>query len=507
MGPPYSSETAKCRARLLPFCRGYGADLGCGTIEKIRPEAVGVDARPGLARHVGPIEALPFFRDGSLDYVYSSHALEHLPFPEAALAEWMRTLRRGGRLVLYLPHKDLYRQYNPEHHWNPTPETARGAVLRAAARLQRTPFFAYEYLDDGPDRYSFDLVAQMDYPPPPGPPRVAVFPTGVDGCAYVRARWPPEWAAEGGHAEVRVHEAGAVADWDWPEICVFQRTRDPIAGLAAWRRAAGAGKARVYDTDDDVFRHPDVLGRPYYALDELAAMRAMVAEADLVTCSTPGVAEAMRPLNARIDVVPNGLPPAWFDAPVRRPPGGIRIGFVAAPAHDEDFRLAAPAVWSILRRHPGVSMVFQGHRPAIPLDGIPAAQIVESTWVSFPDLAAVLARLGLDIVLAPWADTPFNRGKSLGKWLDGAWLGAAVVATPLSDYAGLRHGETALLAGTPGEWEAAIEALVSDPDLRRRVAAAARAEARERYAGDVLAPRWADAWWSAAAGRREGRGV
>ena len=43
---------------------------------------------------------------GTLDYVFSSHCLEHLERPKEALKEWIRVLKKDGILYLYLPHTD-----------------------------------------------------------------------------------------------------------------------------------------------------------------------------------------------------------------------------------------------------------------------------------------------------------------------------------------------------------------------------------------------------------------
>ncbi len=40
------------------------------------------------------------FAPGSFDFVISRHVLWTLPHPEAAIDEWVRVLRRGGRLVV-----------------------------------------------------------------------------------------------------------------------------------------------------------------------------------------------------------------------------------------------------------------------------------------------------------------------------------------------------------------------------------------------------------------------
>jgi len=48
---------------------------------------------------------LDFANDESYDFVLSSHTLEHMANPVAALMEWRRILRYGGVLLLCVPHK------------------------------------------------------------------------------------------------------------------------------------------------------------------------------------------------------------------------------------------------------------------------------------------------------------------------------------------------------------------------------------------------------------------
>lgn len=61
--------------------------------------------------------------DGSLDFVHSSHCLEHLYDPAEGLKNWLRVLRYGGHLVVTVPDEDLYEQgifpstYNKDHKW------------------------------------------------------------------------------------------------------------------------------------------------------------------------------------------------------------------------------------------------------------------------------------------------------------------------------------------------------------------------------------------------------
>jgi len=46
------------------------------------------------------------FKDDSLDFVVSSHVIEHFTNPLAALREWMRVVKPGGYIFTICPHKE-----------------------------------------------------------------------------------------------------------------------------------------------------------------------------------------------------------------------------------------------------------------------------------------------------------------------------------------------------------------------------------------------------------------
>ena len=154
-------ETAKCRGRLAKYCVGRGLDMGCGD-EKIVPSATGVDWRKTTAVDVvASVEDVTWLEDKSLDYIFSSHLLEHLPYPWRTLRLWLSKLKDGGYLVLYLPHRDRYREWNAEHFWNPSADIVTGMIEEAAGTSGRSVTVVHEALDWGHDRYSFDLVVQV----------------------------------------------------------------------------------------------------------------------------------------------------------------------------------------------------------------------------------------------------------------------------------------------------------------------------------------------------------
>ena len=150
------SETAKIRERVMPYCEGTGIDLGCGS-DKVRPEAIGVDLRdlPGVNVREDASGKLAWVMDEQFDYVYSSHFLEHVERPLDCLREWARILKTGGYLILYLPHKDHYTEYNPEHKQFLTMEMVFDWLdLVGGLEVKKS------MMDVGPDRYSFLIIAE-----------------------------------------------------------------------------------------------------------------------------------------------------------------------------------------------------------------------------------------------------------------------------------------------------------------------------------------------------------
>jgi SAM-dependent methyltransferase len=83
------------------YCRGAGYDVGAGGPTSLLPGAVAIDIINGNRHHA---TSLP---EGKVDFVFSSHCLEHLDNPIAALEHWKSRLRAGGVLFLYLPHPDM----------------------------------------------------------------------------------------------------------------------------------------------------------------------------------------------------------------------------------------------------------------------------------------------------------------------------------------------------------------------------------------------------------------
>ena len=101
----------------IPFakhvCIGTGVDVGCNREEWKFPGAFAVDPA------INEFDALNFpYSD--LDYIFSSHCLEHLTNWVDVLDYWTSKLKSGGVLFLYLPDysQSYWRPWHNRKHVN-----------------------------------------------------------------------------------------------------------------------------------------------------------------------------------------------------------------------------------------------------------------------------------------------------------------------------------------------------------------------------------------------------
>jgi SAM-dependent methyltransferase len=154
-----SSKTSRYRPPDFheKYLTGRVIDIGGGA-DVVTPNAERFDLDDGDAN-----EILRYRAPASYDCVYSSHCLEHMSDPPAALAQWWALVKPGGHLVVIVPHEDLYEQgnwpslFNPDHKatfrvngtesWSPVSFDI-GRLMRA---LPQTEIVSVEVQDHGYD--------------------------------------------------------------------------------------------------------------------------------------------------------------------------------------------------------------------------------------------------------------------------------------------------------------------------------------------------------------------
>lgn len=95
----------------LEFCKGEGVDVGCNRLDWKFPGAYPVDPQ------INQWHATDFPYT-NLDYVFSSHCLEHVVDWVGTIEYWTDRLKSGGIIFMYLPDysQEYWRPWNNRKH-------------------------------------------------------------------------------------------------------------------------------------------------------------------------------------------------------------------------------------------------------------------------------------------------------------------------------------------------------------------------------------------------------
>lgn len=305
-------------------------------------------------------------------------------------------------------------------------------------------------------------------------PRVFFAAADRAGCGRVRSIWPAEalaargWPARWG---LGLPAPGTA------EVVIIQRPSQRYCEVRIRElRAAGA---RVLVSDDDDLTRVSEVGSPQVSAtwdaERQLAHDLSIRAADGHIVSTPELARVYGSLAARTWVIRNHLP-SWIGSVRAAPPardGQVRVGWAGiTETHRTDLAWLAPVASEALA---GAVFSTVGDPRTPRVLGV-SAQAEVFLWERGPrDLYRRMARA--DIGIVPLAPTAFNRSKSWLKALEYLSLGIPVVAADLPEQRALLAGGGGLLAASPREFAAAVQALVGAPALRMELAAEARARA------------------------------
>ena len=113
---PYFQTAGQAAQFALPFakyfCEGVGVDVGCKNREWALPGAIPIDLEFSDLYHAGNLPEV------KLNYIFSSHCLEHIPNWVETMEYWYKKLEVGGTLFLYLPDysQEYWRPWNNKKH-------------------------------------------------------------------------------------------------------------------------------------------------------------------------------------------------------------------------------------------------------------------------------------------------------------------------------------------------------------------------------------------------------
>ncbi|SAK44026.1 glycosyltransferase-like protein [Caballeronia catudaia] len=280
-------------------------------------------------------------------------------------------------------------------------------------------------------------------------------------------------------------------------LVVFSRISSPAAiPMIEWMDMHGV--SYLYYIDDNFWELTgDTPLAQYYQCEPVReTLRLAIRHSKGVIVNSPLLGEYIKKRHARARVQVLNAP---FDfslvrqvEPRNKAPGEVRIGFAGNVSRAADFVEIIPAFERLLDKYPNVTLVFFGYCPP---ELVGRERVIDVPTVrDYAEFIALKESYGLDIGLAPMADTASNRYKTNNKYREYGGLRVAGIYTNMSPYKdSVAHGKTGLLIEhDPKAWYDAMELLVTDSRLRTDIANAAYEDVAANYAQHVVASRWRD---------------
>lgn len=239
------------------------------------------------------------------------------------------------------------------------------------------------------------------------------------------------------------------------------------------------GTKFVLDVDDDMFHIPKTNSIwNSIGIEGVSELKYMVKQSPYLVTSSPILLKDYQQLRQK----PTYLLPNYIGHDYKHKPfdngDKVVIGFFGSVTHKHDLintgfnEALARLMHKYKQLHCGtVGLEINNYLPKARYTHHPGKP--GRAW-----LTEVWPNLNLDIAVAPLEDTRFNRARTNIKWLETAMIPAAFVGSDIPPYQGaVKSGQTGLLVKNDSQsWYEALEALVLDKDLRRRLASTAHAE-------------------------------
>jgi glycosyltransferase involved in cell wall biosynthesis len=274
------------------------------------------------------------------------------------------------------------------------------------------------------------------------------------------------------------------------DVVVIQRDLFPFGPPVLERLLTRRNPRVVYDTDDATYLRPVFTPNTVFQrLRRFDKVADVVSRAAWVSAATEPIAAWARKYNPAVSVVPMAVDLAEYDRIRRQPAASDRVvlGWAGTAGGLSYLQSLTPVLRDLAQRHPIQVRVISGGYHRACLQGLDVQARPWRAETALQELAH------FDIGLVPLADTPFERAKFPFKLLQYLALGVPAVSARVGvAQTVISHGQNGLLASSPEAWCAALESLIADADLRRRLAAAGRQTVEANYTLERVGPLLAD---------------
>ena len=218
--------------------------------------------------------------------------------------------------------------------------------------------------------------------------------------------------------------------------------------------------------------------------------------ADIVTVSTPGMAEhtrlyTNRPVNFRRNFADRKTfeaADAALAVGMRDPNARFRVAFASGSmGHEVDFALIAGGIAEFLDASPDRQLVILGHFDEKLLPEGLRDRVETHKFTGYDSYLETLA--SVDCAVMPLTDDIFNRCKSAVRVIDASAVAVPSIVGQVGDMAQMiQDGETGRVLNPGDSWRDALETLAADRAACARMGQAARIDLRANWSAKLGLP-------------------
>lgn len=217
--------------------------------------------------------------------------------------------------------------------------------------------------------------------------------------------------------------------------------------------------------------------------------------ADMITVTSPVLADVYKKYNNRVAVLPNCLDMReWRKLDIVKP-RNRKLFWTGGGSHFWDWYLMRNVLPEIMWTYTDVELVILGAVFPESLKGLPQDRVKTFKWCHTRAYPYVVASINPDVAMIPLQENHFNKCKSEIKYVEMSCLQIPSVVSHVTPYKEHAQGDNAFwVENDTGAWIEAIRMALDNNILRAKVAGEAYRTVRDRFDINKQYTHWHDTY-------------
>jgi glycosyltransferase involved in cell wall biosynthesis len=246
------------------------------------------------------------------------------------------------------------------------------------------------------------------------------------------------------------------------------------------------GRPIIYDFDDAIFLTHAHEANKVFSWAKFSGKTASICRlSNEVTVGNAWLADYARKQNPNVTIIPSSVDTDIYQSQVKIPKEKIVVGWTGSSTSQTHLEMFAPLLKEMTEKFPIEIHVHSDRSP-----NLPEIPVVWHQWSPENEVEVIS---GFDIGIMPMPEDEWSLGKCSMKALLYMSLGVPAVCSDIGmNREVIQNGVNGFLAKTSEEWLKAIEKLVKDETLRKKIGEKSRQTVVEKYSMERCAQLFAE---------------